>query len=281
MAKRWYVVHAYSGYEKKVMHALNERIALSGMEEHFDEVLVPTEEVVEMRAGQKRKSERKFFPGYVLVHMDLNDDTWHLVKETPRVMGFIGGTAEKLLRRTTDKSHHPWCLFNQMPGVVIQIHMNQDITREKFPLTLTLLPRSHFHHFFGRNQYFIEVLFHTRQGDALIQGVHNLFLVARVSVNHIPAFSHCLPLTDHRRNHAVQAPIQKPEYQRHNENDDEDDDCCLRSFLPRWPNHLSDFYPGIQTQRHKGFTFDRLRCEPPRRARYHQQAQCADQQRFC
>ncbi len=95
MAKRWYVVHAYSGYEKKVMHALKERIALAGMEDYFDEVLVPTEEVVEMRAGQKRKSERKFFPGYVLVHMDLNDDTWHLVKETPRVMGFIGGTAEK------------------------------------------------------------------------------------------------------------------------------------------------------------------------------------------
>ena len=95
MAKRWYVVHAYSGYEKKVMHALNERISLSGMEDYFDEVLVPTEEILEMRGGQKRKSERKFFPGYVLVHMDLNDDTWHLVKETPRVMGFIGGTAEK------------------------------------------------------------------------------------------------------------------------------------------------------------------------------------------
>ena len=78
MAKRWYVVHAYSGYEKKVMHALNERIALSGMEEHFDEVLVPTEEVVEMRAGQKRKSERKFFPGYVLVHMDLNLSLIHI-----------------------------------------------------------------------------------------------------------------------------------------------------------------------------------------------------------
>src|SRR5210317_2299288 len=95
MAKRWYVVHAYSGYEKKVMHALKERITLSGMEDYFDEVLVPTEEVLEMRAGQKRKSERKFFPGYVLVHMELNDETWHLVKNTPRVMGFIGGTADR------------------------------------------------------------------------------------------------------------------------------------------------------------------------------------------
>lgn len=95
MTKRWYVVHAYSGYEKKVMNALHERIALSGMEDYFDEVLVPTEEVLEMRGGQKRKSERKFFPGYVLVRMELNDDTWHLVKDTPRVMGFIGGTPEK------------------------------------------------------------------------------------------------------------------------------------------------------------------------------------------
>jgi len=95
MAKRWYVVHAYSGYEKKVMHALQERVSLSGMDDYFDEVLVPTEEVLEMRAGQKRKTERKFFPGYVLVHMELNDDTWHLVKDTPRVMGFIGGTAER------------------------------------------------------------------------------------------------------------------------------------------------------------------------------------------
>ena len=92
MAKRWYVVHAYSGYEKKVKDTLKERISLSGMSDFFDEVLVPTEEVLEMRAGQKRKSERKFFPGYVLVHMELNDDTWHLVKETPRVLGFIGGT---------------------------------------------------------------------------------------------------------------------------------------------------------------------------------------------
>jgi len=92
---RWYVVHAYSGYERKVKLALEERISLSPFKDLFGEVLVPTEEVLEMRGGQKRKSERKFFPGYVLLQMVLNDDTWHLVKETPRVMGFIGGTAEK------------------------------------------------------------------------------------------------------------------------------------------------------------------------------------------
>ena len=95
MAKRWYVVHAYSGFEKKVASSLKERIELHGMQEKFGDVLVPTEEVVEMRSGQKRKSERKFFPGYVLVQMELDDDTWHLVKETPRVMGFIGGKADK------------------------------------------------------------------------------------------------------------------------------------------------------------------------------------------
>jgi transcriptional antiterminator NusG len=95
MAKRWYVVHAYSGFEKKVAATLRERVELHGMEGKFGEILVPTEEVVEMRGGQKRKSERKFFPGYVLVQMELDDDTWHLVKETPRVMGFIGGKADK------------------------------------------------------------------------------------------------------------------------------------------------------------------------------------------
>lgn len=99
--KRWYVVHAYSGYERKVKQSLEERIALSGMAEKFGDVLVPTEEVVEMRAGQKRRSERKFFPGYVLINMALDDDTWHLVKDTPRVMGFIGGKADKPAPITT------------------------------------------------------------------------------------------------------------------------------------------------------------------------------------
>ena len=94
MAMRWYVVHAYSGYEKKVAASLQERIDLHGLSDSFGEVLVPTEEVVEMRGGQKRRSERKFFPGYVLVQMELNDDTWHLVKDTPKVMGFIGGKAD-------------------------------------------------------------------------------------------------------------------------------------------------------------------------------------------
>ncbi|MBV0934819.1 transcription termination/antitermination protein NusG [Marinobacterium weihaiense] len=93
--KRWYVVHAYSGYEKRVMNTLKERIDLHGMQDLFGEVLVPTEEVVEIRDGKKRKSERKFYPGYVLVQMVMNDETWHLVKNTPRVMGFIGGTADK------------------------------------------------------------------------------------------------------------------------------------------------------------------------------------------
>ena len=95
MSKKWFVVHAYSGYEKNVARALQERVELSQFGDFFGEILVPTEEVVEMRAGQKRRSERKFFPGYVLVEMELNDDTWHLVKETPRVMGFIGGTADQ------------------------------------------------------------------------------------------------------------------------------------------------------------------------------------------
>lgn len=95
MSKRWYVVHAYSGFEHQVARSLQERIDYHGLQERFGEILVPTEDVVEMRGGQKRRSERKFFPGYVLVQMDLDDETWHLVKEVPKVLGFIGGTSDK------------------------------------------------------------------------------------------------------------------------------------------------------------------------------------------
>jgi transcription termination/antitermination protein NusG len=95
MALRWYVVHAYSNFENKVKQALEERIKREGLENCFGKILVPTEEVVEMRSGQQRKSERKFFPGYVLVQMELTDETWHLVKDIPRVLGFIGGTSDR------------------------------------------------------------------------------------------------------------------------------------------------------------------------------------------
>lgn len=95
MAMQWYVVHAYSGFEKSVMRALNERIDRAGMREQFGQILVPVEEVVEMKGGQKHTSERKFFPGYVLVQMEMNDATWHLVKSTPKVTGFVGGTPNK------------------------------------------------------------------------------------------------------------------------------------------------------------------------------------------
>ncbi len=95
MSLRWYVIHAYSNYENQVKRSLEERIRRSGLDQFFGKILVPTEEVVEMRMGQQRKSERKFFPGYVLVQMELNEETWHLVKEVPRVLGFIGGTSDK------------------------------------------------------------------------------------------------------------------------------------------------------------------------------------------
>ncbi|MGA7950408.1 MAG: transcription termination/antitermination protein NusG [Thiobacillaceae bacterium] len=95
MTMRWYVVHAYSGFEKSVARALKERIERDAMKDRFGEILVPVEEVVEMKGGQKAVSERKFFPGYVLVQMDMADDTWHLVKSTPKVTGFVGGSAMK------------------------------------------------------------------------------------------------------------------------------------------------------------------------------------------
>jgi len=95
MAMHWYVVQAFSQYEKKVRDALQERVARAGMEDYFGDILVPTEEVVEVREGRRRTTERKFFPGYVLVHMEMNDETWHLVNSVPRVLGFIGGTADR------------------------------------------------------------------------------------------------------------------------------------------------------------------------------------------
>lgn len=130
--KRWYVVQAFSGFESRVAQSLREHIKMHGMEEHFGEVLVPTEEVVEMRAGQKRKSERKFFPGYVLVHMAMNDESWHLVRSIPRVMGFIGGTSDRpapisdkeadailnRLQEAVDKPRHK-TLFE--PGEVVRV----------------------------------------------------------------------------------------------------------------------------------------------------------------
>lgn len=95
MTMRWYVVHAYSGFEKTVQRTLLERIARAGMQDMFGKILVPTEEVVEMKGGQKSISERKFFPGYVLVEMDITDEAWHLVKNTPKVTGFVGAAHGK------------------------------------------------------------------------------------------------------------------------------------------------------------------------------------------
>ena len=93
MAQHWYVIHVYSGFEKKVADAVREQADQKGMGELFEEVLVPVEEVVEMRRGAKVQAERKFFPGYVLVKMEMTDDTWHLVKNTPKVTGFLGASS--------------------------------------------------------------------------------------------------------------------------------------------------------------------------------------------
>lgn len=132
MALRWYVVHAYSGFEHQAAKSLRERIKHSEMDDRFGEILVPTEEVVEMKEGQRRRSERKFFPGYVLVQMDMDDDTWHLVKNVPKIMGFVGGTtdrpapisereAEQILNRVQEgvEKPRPKVLFE--PGEVVRV----------------------------------------------------------------------------------------------------------------------------------------------------------------
>lgn len=130
--KQWYVIHAYSGYENFVMRELGERVKRTSLEHKIGEIIVPSEEVVEMRAGQKRKSTRKFFPGYVLVKMHMDEETWHLIKAIPRVLGFIGGTghtpapisdaeANAILQRVEEgvSKPRPKILFE--PGEVVRV----------------------------------------------------------------------------------------------------------------------------------------------------------------
>ncbi|OGI49873.1 MAG: transcription termination/antitermination protein NusG [Candidatus Muproteobacteria bacterium RIFCSPHIGHO2_12_FULL_60_33] len=132
MTMRWYVVHTYSGFEKAVVRSLKEHIRNAGMEDRFGEILVPTEEVVEMKSGQKRTSERKFFPGYVLVKMEMDDETWHLVKDVPKVSGFIGGSGSKptpitdkeadaILRQVQEGVEKPRPKFSFMAGELVRV----------------------------------------------------------------------------------------------------------------------------------------------------------------
>jgi len=133
MAKqRWYVVHVFSGFEKHVAKAIREHISRAGMDDKFGEILVPTEDVVEMKGGQKRTSERKFFPGYVLVQMEMDDDTWHLVKNVPRVTGFVGGSsdkptpisereAESIMQQVKVGAEKPRPKFSFEPGELVRV----------------------------------------------------------------------------------------------------------------------------------------------------------------
>jgi transcription termination/antitermination protein NusG len=129
---KWYIIHAYSGKELAVMNNLMERVKLYNMESKFGEIIVPTEEVVEMRGGQKCRSKRKFFPGYVLVQMEMDEQTWHLVKSVPWVMGFVGGTSDKpasvsnkeidgILHRVQEGAEKPRPKILFAPGEVVRI----------------------------------------------------------------------------------------------------------------------------------------------------------------
>lgn len=137
MTMRWYVVHAYSGQEKSIQAALLDRIKRSGMQDKFGDVLVPTEEVVEMKGGQKALSERRFFPGYILVQMEMTDETWHLVKSTPKVTGFIGGSA---MRPTPVPDREVESIMNQVkegvekpkPKVLFEVGENVRVTEGPF-----------------------------------------------------------------------------------------------------------------------------------------------------
>ncbi len=131
MAKRWYIIHVYSGFEKKVAQSIREQIQIKGIADRFEEIMVPTEEVVEMRRGQKVSVERKFFPGYVLVKMELDDESWHFVKNTPKVTGFLGAggrpmpisdaEAERIVRQVRDGVERPKPSITFEVGEIVRV----------------------------------------------------------------------------------------------------------------------------------------------------------------
>lgn len=136
MAMRWYVIHVYSGFEAKVAESIREQAEKKGMSELIEEVLVPTEEVVEMRRGQKVNAERKFFPGYVLVRMDMTDETWHLVRNTPKVTAFLGANnrpvpisdreAERIIKQVAEGVERP------KPSIIFEIGEEVRVTDGPF-----------------------------------------------------------------------------------------------------------------------------------------------------
>ena len=136
MAKKWYVVHDYSGFEKNVQKTLKERIEREGMQDYFGQILVPVEEVVDIKNGKRTLSERKFFPGYVLAEMEMTDDSWHLVKSTPRVTGFIGGTANRPLpitQREVDSIMQQIQTGGEKPKPKVQFEVGQRIRVNEGP----------------------------------------------------------------------------------------------------------------------------------------------------
>ncbi|WP_018149682.1 transcription termination/antitermination protein NusG [Leeia oryzae] len=138
MAMRWYVVHAYSGFEKSVQRALQEKINRGNLQDKFGQILVPVEEVVEVKGGHKSITERKFFPGYVLVEMEMSDETWHLVKSTPKVTGFVGGTANRpapISQREVDDILHQMQEGVEKPKPKILFEVGESVRVTEGPFT--------------------------------------------------------------------------------------------------------------------------------------------------
>jgi len=131
MSKLWYIVHTYSGYEARVRDNLKQRVEAMGMEENIGEVLIPTEDVVEMKEGKKKVTARKFFPGYVLINMEMSDEGWHLVKNTPKVTGFVGmgnkptplsqEEVDRIITQVTISAEKPKPKFSFKPGEQVRI----------------------------------------------------------------------------------------------------------------------------------------------------------------
>src|SRR5215470_17550317 len=217
MDKRWYIVHAYSNFEKKVADSIREQAKQRGLGQLFDEVMVPTEKVVEVRRGRKVDAERKFFPGYVLVKCELTDEVYYLIKNTPKVTGFLGADnkpmpisdaeAARILHQAQDplrfrvrdrhglvvgaeEARHLRRVLDVVIGLVGEFHLHQHVAGKELPLGVDLAAPPHLHDLFGRHHDLVEQVLEVALLGLLANGFGHLALEVRVGVHDVPALGH-------------------------------------------------------------------------------------------
>src|SRR5665811_518703 len=162
MAMKWYVVHTYSGHENKAKLSLQDRVRTHNLQAKFGDVLIPTDTVVELVKGQKRSTTRKFFPGYIFVEMDLDQETFHLVKNTPKITGFLGGTNPQKPRDLRGVLH-------QMKGLLVQVHLDEDVPGEELSRGGTLLALHELDDRIGRDEDVAKLRLQVVRAHAILQ----------------------------------------------------------------------------------------------------------------